>query len=453
MGIDILTTLIAPLGLLIWLAYRGLPVMVLAPLCAGLAALIAGDPVLATLTQRFMPALGQFVIAFFPLFLLGAIFGRLMEVTGAATAIAEAIIRALGTERAILAVVLACAILTYGGVSLFVVAFAVFPLAMALFSAAKLPMQLIPAAIALGAFTFTMTALPGTPAIQNAIPMAYFGTNLYAAPGLGVLAAVIMFGGGLAYCGWAARRMVPLYPDWGTRLEQRAEAAPLGASLLPIATVLALNLVLVMLVFPRLDLTFLADPRWGGIEADTITGVWALIVSLSAAIVLLCILLRTRLAEGWAEVGRGAEAALGPLFNTASLVGFGAVIAALPAFDALREAIDAVPGGPVIGLALSAAILAGITGSASGGMTIALDTLGAEYLEAGQAQGVAPGVLHRVTALATGGLDALPHNGAVVTLLNISGFSHRQAYGPIFVVAVVIPTVALAIVLLVDGLM
>lgn len=195
--------IVLALGLLIWLAYRGISVLVLGPLCALLAVLLAGAPLLASYTQVFMPALGRFIVAFFPLFLLGAIFGKLMEDSGSARSIAHWLVARLGSQRAILAVVLACAVLTYGGVSLFVVAFAMYPVAVALFRAADIPKRLIPATIALGAFTFTMTALPGTPAIQNAIPMPYFGTTAFAAPGLGVIAGLVMLGLGL---GWLRRR-------------------------------------------------------------------------------------------------------------------------------------------------------------------------------------------------------------------------------------------------------
>lgn len=200
-----LAGILLALGLLIALSYRGVSVIVLSPTMAVLATAFAiGTPLIATYTQIFMPAAGDFIVRFFPLFLLGAVFGRLMEDTGAAAAIARAIVDRLGPGHASLAVVLSCAALTYGGVSLFVVAFAVFPIAAALFRAADIPKRLIPATIALGAFTFTMTALPGTPAIQNAIPTPYFGTTPFAAPGLGIVAAVVMFAFGHL---WLARRI------------------------------------------------------------------------------------------------------------------------------------------------------------------------------------------------------------------------------------------------------
>src|SRR6202040_658879 len=193
---ELLGILIA-LGLLIILAFRGYTLLLAAPAAAIGAAAFSGEPLLTKWTQTFMQGTRRFVVNFFPLFLLGGVFGKLMDDSGAALSMARTITKRLGETRAVMAVVLACAALTYGGVSLFVVAFAVFPVADALFRQAAVPHRLIPPAIALGGFTFTKTALPGTPAIQNAIPMAYFGTTLFAAPGLGVLASAIIVGFGL----------------------------------------------------------------------------------------------------------------------------------------------------------------------------------------------------------------------------------------------------------------
>lgn len=434
------------LGLLIWGAWAGLSVLVLAPLLATLAAGLAGTPVLAGFTQVFMPATGSFIIAFFPLFLLGAIFGRIMEDTGAAARLAQAIARGLGQGRAILAVVLACAVLTYGGVSLFVVAFAAWPLARALFARMNLPHRLIPASIALGAFTFTMTALPGTPSIQNAIPMAHFGTTAFAAPGLGLIAGAIMLGLGLVWLHLRVRVLAGDEPP--PPPESRSDLPPVGLipALLPIASVAVVTLVMGSVILPRLDTSYLALPLYGETELARVKGLWSVLTALVGAIVLALVL--TRPAQPMVTLSRGAESALLPLFNTACLVGFGAIIASLPGFAQMQAALEGVAGGNiVISAAVSSGVLAGITGSASGGMSIALDALGAQILASALAQGVDPALLHRVIALATGGLDTLPHNGAVVTLLAICGLSHRQAYGDIFVVAVVIPLIACAVVI------
>lgn len=444
-----LLTLLLPLGLLIWSVYRGWPVLLAAPVMALLAATLASDPLLATLTQRFMPATGGFVVAFMPLFLLGAVFGKLMEASGAAMTIARAIVVRLGPKQALPAVVLSCAALTYGGISLFVVAFAVYPLAIALFRASELPLRLIPATIALGAFTFTMSALPGSPAIQNAIPMPFFGTTAFAAPGLGVIAGLVMALGGTIYLSFIAGKAGASSSDavLSAGIFDDTGLPPLWIALAPILTVFATNWFFAEIALPRLDLDYLAEPSWGGVTPPQVIGIWALIAALTLAVLLLTALSWRRLVDPRQTLADGSQTALLPLFNTAALVGFGSVVASLPAFAAVNALTTQMPGGPLIGLAASASLLAGITGSASGGMSIALDALGARYLEVAIAEGIDPEALHRIVALATGGLDALPHNGAVVTLLGIAGLTHKEAYGPIFVVAVAIPVVALAVIL------
>ena len=434
------------LALLIAGAWRGISVIVLAPVLAMLAALLSGAPVLAGYTQVFMQATGGFVVAFFPLFLLGALFGKVMEKSGAASRLASAIANALGSGNAILAIVLACALLTYGGVSLFVVAFAAWPLARALFAQTALPARLIPATIALGAFTFTMTALPGTPSIQNAIPMATFGTTPFAAPGLGLIAAAVMLGFGLA---WLQIRVSALAGDAAPTPPESASrigTMPLWIALVPILSVGVVTLAMGNLILPALDTAYLADPVYGATELSRVKGVWSVITALAVALTLALVL--SRPPQMMQVLNAGAESALLPLFNTASLLGFGAVIAAHPGFEVLRSSLEGLSNGDVvISAALSSGALAGITGSASGGMSIALDVLGPSLSAQAAAQGVDPALLHRVVAVATGGLDTLPHNGAVITLLAICGMTHREAYWDIFVVAVVIPTIACALII------
>lgn len=441
--------IIAALGALIYLAYRGISLLLLTPALAILAVLTAeGGPLLASYTQIFMQATGGFIIQFFPLFLLGAVFGKLMQASGAARVLADSTIQALGPERAILAVILSCAVMTYGGVSLFVVAFAVWPIAQALFQQAQLPKRLIPATIALGAFTFTMTALPGTPAIQNAIPMPYFGTTPFAAPGLGVITGLLMLGLGWA---WLERRARALGPGYGAEPEaatQKHGTAPsLTVASAPLVLVLVLNFAFTFLIIPAMETSYLARPEYGATDIGALRGVWSIIAALTLACLALIALNWQRLADSLAEtLDTGAKDALVPIFNTASLVGFGAVIAALSSFTLIRDWVVTAGGdNPLISLAIGTSLLAGMTGSASGGMSIALATLGETYLELGLAAGIAPDLLHRVTAVATGGLDALPHNGAVITLLTICGLTHKEAYGDIAMVAVIIPLVALVV--------
>ncbi|MEL6996980.1 MAG: GntP family permease [Pseudomonadota bacterium] len=448
-----------------YLAYRGVSVILLAPCLAILAVVLNdGGPILGTYTQIFLPALGAYLVKFFPLFLLGAVFGKVMQDTGSAGVIADGIITRLGADRVAMAVVGACAVLTYGGVSLFVVAFAVYPVAAAMFVQAGLPKRFIPAAIALGAFTFTMTALPGSPQIQNAIPAPYFGTDSFAAPVSGLIAAVIIAGFGLW---WLQHRLTKATARGGGYGEtdefsigageskSTADEAPaLWAALLPIVIVIGVNLAVARLVLPMIDTSYLAEQAYGEASLDDVRGIWSLIVGLAMAIVTTIALNIRRLADVNATLKEGVSASFLPIFNTSSEVGYGTVIASLAAFVVLRDAVvNIAPGNPLVSEAIAVNILAGVTGSASGGMSIALEALGARYLEMAQANGISPELLHRVAALASGGFDVLPHNGAVITLLAITGLTHEKSYFDIFMVAVVGPLMGLGAVLFIASVL
>jgi H+/gluconate symporter-like permease len=444
--------IVLSLVLLMYLAYRGINVLVLAPLMSLLAILIAGEgPLLATYTQIFMKSLGGYLITFFPLFLLGAIFGKLMDDSGSARSIAHTIVSKVGGQRAILAIVLACGILTYGGVSLFVVAFAVYPIAASLFREAHVPKRLVPGAIALGSFTFTMTAFPGTPAIQNAIPMAFFGTDPFAAPGLGIIAGLIMMVGGVLWLNRRAAAARARGEGYGEHVEEEQTAPGRVPSFLvalaPIVLVILFNYLFTRFFIPMWDTAYLAEPQYGETTIDAVRGIWSIISALIIAIVSLIVLNWKSWVDLKESVNKGTMGSLLPIFNTASEVGYGTVIASMAAFMIIRDAVVGISANPLISLAVAVNVLAGVTGSASGGMSIALQTLGATYLEIAQNVGISPELLHRVSSISSGGFDALPHNGAVITLLAICRLTHKQSYPDIFVVSVATPVLALIVVL------
>jgi H+/gluconate symporter-like permease len=462
------------LGLLIWLAFRGWSVLLLAPVAALVAAFLGGEPLLANWTQVFMGSAARFLAQFFPLFLLGAVFGKLMEDSGAVSAVADFMTKRLGERRVMLAVVLAGAFVTYGGVSLFVAFFVLAPMAQTLFRAAAIPRRLMPAAIVLGTSTFTMSALPGTPSIQNAIPMPFFGTTPFAAPGLGIIASIIMLGSGLWWLGRAETRARHLGEGYGAdipvpadaaaddeivrerattarefdpaeiRRGQRSDAAPpIVAAGLPLIVVVVVNLAMSLVVLPRLDFSFLAEERWGGTSITAVAGVWSVVVALAAAIVAVVLLNRSRLPTLRQSMDAGANASVLPALSVSSLVGFGAVVAALPAFALVRDWVLAIEGGPLVSLAVATNVLAALTGSASGGLTIALDALGQTYMAIASQTGINPALMHRVAVIGSGTLDILPHNGAVVTLLAICGSTHRESYFDIVMVGIVGAIIAL----------
>jgi H+/gluconate symporter-like permease len=462
------------LGLLIWLAFRGWSVLLLAPVAALLAALFGGEPLLAHWTQTFMGSAARFLAQFFPLFLLGALFGKLMEDSGSVSAIADFMMRRLGKRRAILAVVLAGALVTYGGVSLFVAFFVLAPMAHELFRSAGIPRRLMPAAIVLGTSTFTMSSLPGTPSIQNAIPMPFFGTTPFAAPGLGITASIIMLGFGL----WWLRRAEAAARNSGEGFGEgalgppdrlagdeilrerfttghefdpaeiahgrRAEAAPpIALASLPLAVVVLVNLAMSLLILPALDLGYLTEPRWGGTTLSAVGGVWAVVTALACAIATVIAAHYRRLPTLRETMDAGANASVLPAVSVASLVGFGAVVAVMPAFGVVRDWVLGIGGGPLVSLAVSTNVLAALTGSASGGLTIALDALGTTFMARAAEIGLDPAVLHRVAVVGSGTLDSLPHNGAVVTLLAVCGSTHRESYLDIVMVGIIGAVLAL----------
>jgi H+/gluconate symporter-like permease len=467
------------LGLLAFLSFRGWSVLLLAPIAAIITALFSGEPLLAHWTQTFMVSAAGFLGQFFPIFLLGALFGKLMEDSGSVTAIARYATERLGMGRTMLAVVLAGAFVTYGGVSLFVAFFVLAPMAQELFRTAGIPRRLMPAAIVLGTSTFTMSALPGTPSIQNAIPMPFFGTTPFAAPGLGIIASLIMFGFGIWWLGREEARArargegfgdVQLTSDEadvvGEQLRERAATAhefdppelkrgkrceaPLAVlpAALPILIVVSVNLLMSIILLPWLDTSYLAEARWGETSLAAVGGVWAVVTALACAILAVLLINHRRLPAIRETIDAGANASVLPAMSVASLVGFGAVVAALPAFAMVRDAVLGIEGGPLVSLAVATNALAALTGSASGGLSIALDALAKIYMERAAEVGLTPAILHRVAVIGSGTLDSLPHNGAVVTLLAVCGSTHRESYRDIVVAGIVGPMIALAVIII-----
>jgi H+/gluconate symporter-like permease len=470
--------ILAGLALLIALAFRGWSVLLLAPVAALVAAAFSAEPLLAHWTQTFMGSAAGFIGQFFPLFLLGALFGKLMDDSGSVTAIAEFMTEKLGSGRAMLAVVLAGALVTYGGVSLFVAFFVLAPMGLALFRKAGIPRRLMPAAIALGTSTFTMSALPGTPSIQNAIPMPFFGTTPFAAPGLGILASVIMLGFGLwwlARAEAAARRAGegfgvdapapveaaandPIVRERATTAREfdpaeiahgahAVAAPPIALAVLPLGVVIGVNLLMSLVVLPRLDVSYLAEVRFGETSLSAVGGVWSVATALAAAILTVIAVGFRRFPNLRGTMDAGANASVLPIFSVASLVGFGAVVAALPAFEMVRDWVLGLGGGPLVSLAVATNILAALTGSASGGLTIALDSLGPTFMKIAADTGLDPALMHRVAVIGSGTLDSLPHNGAVVTLLAVCGTTHKESYLDIVMVGIVGAIIALVTVI------
>lgn len=423
--------IILGLALLMFLAYKGMSIIWIAPICAMIVAVTGGLDLLPAYTDAYMSGFVGFAKNWFPVFMLGAIFGKVMDESGAAKSVAHFVINIIGKKFAILAVVLACAVLTYGGISLFVVVFAIYPLALALFREANITRKLIPGAIALGSFTFTMTALPGSPQIQNLIPMQYFGTTPTAAPIMGIVGALIMLGGGMAWLTYREKKYTAAGVVF-TELETKVDS--IDTASLPNPLLSALPLIAVITVLNVFN--------------------FHIITSLLIGIVLAIALNFTRLPKLIQTINGGASGSVLAIINTSAAVGFGAVVRAVPGFSTLTEMVLGIKGNPLISEAVAVNVLAGATGSASGGMGIALEALGSKYVELSASSGIPLEAFHRVASLSSGGLDTLPHNGAVLTLLAVTAMTHKDSYKDIFVVASLIPitSVIAAIILASIGL-
>ncbi|WP_417734925.1 GntP family permease [Rosistilla oblonga] len=440
-----LLIILAALGFLMLAAYRGYSVILFAPLAAMGAVLLTSPAEVAPMfTGLFMDKMAGFFKLYFPIFLLGAVFGKTMELSGFAKSIASAIIELLGRQRSVLSIVIVSALLTYGGVSLFVAVFAVYPFAAELFRQSGIPKRLIPATIALGAFSFTMDSFPGTPQIQNVIPAAFFKTDIYAAPWLGILGGLFTLLAGLLFLEWRVRVAAANEEGYGDVLLNEPAAfehdrlpSP-WLAMLPLLVVAIANKILTGAI-PRLyGESHAFIPAVVGTsepvvqDVAKISAIWSIEAALILGILTVMLLawrhLFKKLSEGTKPAIAGALLAA---TNTASEYGFGAVIAALPGFLIVSDALRWIPN-PLVNEAVTVTTLAGITGSASGGLSIALAAMSETFIANAEAAGIPLEVFHRVASMASGGMDTLPHNGAVITLLAVSGLTHRQAYGNIF---------------------
>jgi len=420
--------IIIGLILLMLLAYKGVSIIWAAPICALVVAVTGGLDLMEAYTVTYMQGFVGFAASWFPTFMLGAIFGKVMEATGAAHSVGHWVVKVLGPKRAILAVVLSCAAMTYGGISLFVAIFVVYPIGLSLFREANIPRQLIPGSFTLGAFTFTMTALPGSPQIQNLIPMQYLGTTPTAAPVLGVISAVIMFVLGMLWLTYRQKQFEKAgigftEPDNASEPDKDTKVMNPLLSFLPLITVVVCLSILKL----HIILSLLA-----GVLMAIVTGFSGLkekgLIS---------------------TINQGATGSMQAIINTSAAVGFGSVVRAVPGFTQLTDIMLGIGGSPLIAVALAVNVLCGATGSASGGLGIALEALSERFAEMSAASGIPMAAFHRVAALASGGLDSLPHNGGVITCLSVCGLTHKDSYIDICMTSVVIPilTTVIAVIL------
>ena len=403
------------LVIVVILAFKKVNIVAISVLAAAVLALLDGQNLLTALTEDFMSAAAGYVQSYLLLFSISALFGKFMEVTGAAASIAKFLARLLGPRFAIVGLVLTGAILVYGGISSLVIAFTLYPIALALFQKADLPRRLIPGAIAAGCFTFAASAFPGTPQQMNVIPIPYLGTTVMAAPVLGIICGVIGLSLACIYMYWegqkARKNGEHFVADASIMLTIEASAQT-GENIHPFIAFLPMLVTIVLLIFFSCNV----------------------LLAVLIGTLLCAVLMRKSLKDIRGCISAAVQNAGMACIFTGAIVGYGAIVRESSGYAVLSQALTNMDASPLLSFSLATTILSGAAGSGSGGLGIALDAMAADYL----AQGVPAEVLHRVGALAAIGLDSLPHNGAVITLLTLCGMTHKDSYKQIFVTTVVI---------------
>ncbi len=434
------------LVLLVYLAYRGHSIIWVAPVCALLVALLSGSNLLNSYLVDYIGGTAAYIVSWFPAFFLGAVYGKIMDRTGSARSLANKIVSLIGSKYALLAVVLPCLLMTYGGISLFVVVFVIYPMGYAIYRESNLPRTLLPGAIAFGAFGITMTCFPGSPQIQNIIPTTYYGTTAFAAPFMGLIAAGLIAVPGYIYLAWRIRQARknnlgfeedPKYLELATESAKQPKWHWLSGLIPLVVVVLMLN------VLPNILKNY---------ANATLTSSQAIVIALLSGIFVTSLMNIHQFKSLLPAVNEGANGSLTAIMNTACAVGFGTVVKGVAGFALLTTAMVNMPGSILFSEAVAVNVLAGATGSASGGMSIALEALGPQFLEKAAQIGLSPEYLHRIASVASGGLDTLPHNGAVLTLLAVSNCKHKESYMDICVTSCIIPVIVSLVLSFVWGL-
>lgn len=399
---------------IIYAAMKGFNIIVVAPIAAIIVILtnqMDFFPSLVGAEKSYMTGLTGFVVNFFAVFLLGSILAKYIDVSGAAQSIAQKVLEKTGTDKpfpVLVAIFLISALLTYGGISLFVVIFVLIPLAKPLFKQLNIAWNLVLIPVTLGFGTFTMTMLPGTPSIQNVVPTAYLGTSLTAAPLLGIIGTIVAIAFTLWYMNAMLKKSIArgeTFADFdlsdSTEKEIKKDLPSFFVSVLPIVLLIVIILV---------GSTF----KIGNI----------LLIGLAIAIIVSVIIFNKYIPNQKAVINEGATGSIMPVILTSSAVAFGVLITIAPGFSYISEFILGIPGNPLISLSVASAVFGAITGSSSGALGIVMQAFGQSYLD----MGINADVIHRVSAIASSVLTIMPHTGVVLTLFALTGLNHKNGF-------------------------
>ncbi|MDK6298220.1 GntP family permease [Staphylococcus caprae] len=409
------------LGILfiIYLAMKGYSILIIGPIASIIVILTNRLPFFDSLIgtkDSYMTGLAGFIISFFGVFLLGSLLAKYMDQSGAAQSIAETIISKVGTSNPysiLVAIFIITAILTYGGISLFVVVFVLVPLAKPLFKELDIAWNLIGIPIMLGLGTFTMTMLPGTPSVQNVVPTKYLGTTLTAAPLLGIIGTIVAIAFGLWYMKFALKKSIAkgeTFSDFNLNIDEsqptHKETPNIILSILPIIVLIAINII------------------GSAFKVDNI-----ILIGLAVSIILSALIFHKYIPVHKSVINEGAISSVTPMFLTASAIAFGTVVTLAPGFNSIKSLILNIPGNPLISLSVASALFGVITGSASGSLGIVMHAFGKQYVD----MGIDPEVIHRVATMSSSIFTVMPHTGFVLTFFALTGLNHKNGFKYLFI--------------------
>lgn len=408
-----LAGIIVSLVLLMILIMKGVNIFIISFLAATIVALTSNLNLYDALKDTFVGGFVNFFKANYLIFLTGVLMGKAMEITNAAKAIARMIVKLFGKKWALLSVPLSCTIMAFGGVSTFVVGFAVFPIGLEIFREADIPRRYMPAAICFGS---AAVYFPGAPLIHNAIVANQFDVSLSAGAVVGWISGIVVYVIGIIWLFALVRKSKKNGEHFKAKsmdtFDDEAKCPNGLLALIPlVAAVVLVNAGIVQLetgVFIGAVLAFVLFHKYYDMK-DLLP-----------------------------SIGDACKNTIVSICNTCAVVAFGSVVAAAAGFQVLVNAMVDIPGPPLLGVAIGTTVLAGVCGSASGGLGIAAPLLGPVYL----AKGIPAAAIARTMVVSCTALDSLPFNGFVVTITNgLCHETHKDAYPAIFRLTVIVPLI------------
>lgn len=415
--------LICAVVAVVFLIWKNWHMAVVSLIGAVIVILFNGMSPISAITDNFMTGMSGFAGSWFLLFMLGSIFGKVMGESGASAGIANSLLKLLGDKSAVLVVMITGLVLSYGGIGTFIIAFSVYPIAVALFQKADIPKKLIVATIMVCPVTVCMAMLPGSPSTQNLLPTTYFGTTAYAGAKIGIICSVLMFLGAYLYLNWQIKaakgkgehfEASPGESIMDLQAAEQGKTPDIWKCYVPIAVLLA-----AMFGFQKLI---------------SMPSTYAVACAMVLAILVGCVLYKDKL-NVQSAINDGAAGGLGALIATSSIMGFGSVVSASPAYGMVTNALVNMNIGPLATALISINVIAAITGSSAGGLNIFLSSMGG-YLAS---TGLNTAMLHRVVCIASSGFDAMPHASGMVVCNQIAKTSQKDTYKHVFITCAIMP--------------